>query len=131
MIKSCHIAVAMILLASCGGSDNPSGKRQAKEGRISVVNQYNRVITVEYRLSDGTVHETELQPGEVKEVTAGEIIEGGSKVKIVVCGITPATHFRQRIPVEVMIDGNVLVKVFTFTEGGAEVEGGEALPPEN
>ena len=87
---------------------------------------------VEYRLSNGTIHQTELQPGELKEISGGEVVKGGSTVKFTVIGMTPtASSHRQRIPVQVTVDGNVLVKVFTFTEGGAEVEGGTALPPEN
>lgn len=126
------IAAALALLVACGESDNATGKRQAKDGRISVVNQYHRVITVEYRLSNGTIHQTELQPGELKEISGGEVVKGGSTVKFTVIGMTPtASSHRQRIPVQVTVDGNVLVKVFTFTEGGAEVEGGTALPPEN
>lgn len=104
--------------ARLSGGRTSTGPGIKEDGRIFLENvnagRYKADVTVWYFDEEGHKVETEVLPGEKKEVSEG-IIKGGTKVTLYLKGrayVYP--HQLEPQKVEVVVDGNVTIRVHSY-----------------
>jgi len=106
--------VAMsVMLGGCGGESTT--ERKAKDGRILVWNDLGNPIRTSYLDEELGQVDTMIDPGETEETTRRSI-KGGTIVKVTV--EVPGSTWRP-LEVDVKVDGNVTMRIYTATAWGS------------
>jgi len=107
----------LVVLATVlwGCSEGSNTERKARDGRILVQNDHGGPIRTSYLDEELGQVDVMIDPGETEEAT-GRSIEGGTTVDLT---ITVPGEAWLPLEVDVEIDGNVTMRIYTATAWGS------------
>ena len=110
------MGILVVLAAVLGGcSEGSNTERKARDGRILVQNDLGNEIRTSYLDEELGQVDVMVAPGETEEAT-GRSLEGGTTVNLTV---TVPGQAWLPLEVDVEIDGNVTMRIYTATAWGS------------
>lgn len=121
------VAVTLTISLTGCGSSSSTGPKTQKDGRIFLQNDTKDLLRVNFIVEGEAPVFTEVQIGDKKEISGGQVLKAGTKAKIEVTSVGSPdyrehTDYPSSQKIDVTVDGNQIVRVYGKLLGGSHID---------